>query len=116
MPLCCHNADVLPPDLTIHKSGHNATIFHQKWGYDVSKCNMDRKGVVASASGVLEGSGEIPPPPHNHSLFYGAVPLVMSLDSSIPTWALGCFYRLPPKQNQVKCVMTMAAAKTVPIR
>ena len=63
MPLCCHNADVLPPDLTIHKSGHNATIFHQKWGYDVSKCNMDRKGVVASASGVLEGSGEIPPPP-----------------------------------------------------
>ena len=68
-----------------------------------------------SPSGVSDGIGR-KTPPATIPCSFGAARLVNSSNSLIPTLATVCFHSLPPKKNSLKCVMTMAAAETVPRR
>jgi hypothetical protein len=119
----CHTADYLNvtkgvdasiPDLTINPG--RMPPFHQKWGCDhVWSCKMDRMGGVGSPlAGFWMGLGERPPHQPFPVLFDRLV--WSKIRKSYSYVGHGMFLFSPAKKNSDKCVMTMAAAETAPIR
>ena len=98
------------------KSGQNGTI-SSKMG--LRPCLKYQNGPYGwcrvTPSGVLDGIGR-KTPPCNHSRSVWSISFGLKSGRLIPTLATVCFHPLPPKKNSEKCVMTMAAAETAPLR